>query len=107
MSNPSTWFRSAWYGSLLAMVFASALTHAETKLLRERTLDQRPTLLIVGTGHLNNPGLDLINIKVDDVLSEARQKQILAIVEQLASSQPTHVAVEWSLQDQSSLDARY
>jgi hypothetical protein len=106
MSSMKTWSRSVW-ASLVAMASLSALAHGETKLLSERTPDQRPALLVLGTGHLNNPGLDLINVKIDDVLTEVRQAEVLAVVERLASFQPTHIAVEWSLNDQSALDARY
>jgi hypothetical protein len=105
--SSSTWFISAWYGCLLAMASAATLANDDTKLLRERMPNQRPTLLILGTGHLNNPGLDVVNTKVDDVLTTTRQEQILAVVGQLAGFQPTHIAVEWSLQDQNALDARY
>ncbi len=106
MCSISTWCTSAW-GSLLAVASLSALAHDETRLLRERTAEQRPMLMVLGTGHLNNPGRDLINVKIDDVLTEARQAQILEVVEQLASFEPTHIAVEWSLRNQGALDARY
>lgn len=95
------------YGCLLAIVSLSALAQDDTKLLHERTPAQQPTLLVLGTGHLNNPGRDLFNIKVDDVLAEARQKEIAAVVDQLALFQPTHIAVEWPSKDQTRLDARY
>jgi hypothetical protein len=95
------------YGCLLVIVSLSALAQDDTKLLHERTPAQQPTLLVLGTGHLNNPGRDLFNIKVDDVLAEARQKEIAAVVEQLALFQPTHIAVEWPSKDQTRLDARY
>lgn len=106
MSSVNRWCRSAWYGSVLAVISAAALAHDEAKLLRERSPEQRPTLLVLGTGHFDNPGLDVVNIAVDDVLTEVRQAQILAVIEQLASFQPTHIAVEWSAQKQSVLDAR-
>lgn len=89
------------------LVSLSVLAHDDPKLLRERTPDQQPTLLVLGTGHFNNHGRDVINQKIDDVLAEARQAQIIAVVEQLASFRPTHIAVEWPTKDQSTLDARY
>jgi hypothetical protein len=92
---------------LLALVSLSALAQDDAKLLHERTPNNRPTLLVLGTGHLNNPGRDLFNTKVDDVLAERRQKEIAAVVEQLASFKPTHIAVEWASKSQSRLDARY
>lgn len=92
---------------LLAFVSLSALAQDDAKLLHERTPDQQPALLVLGSGHFGNPGLDMFNTKVDDVLAERRQKEIAAVVEQLAAFKPTHIAVEWPSKDQARLDARY
>ena len=100
-------FMRAACGVLLAIVSLATVAQDDLRLLHERTPAEQPTLLVLGTGHFNNPGRDLINTKVDDVLSEARQAQIAAVVAQLASFRPTHIAVEWPLKEQSSLDARY
>jgi hypothetical protein len=107
VTNIRTWLNQTSYASLLALISLSALAQDEAKLLHERIPGQQPTLLVLGTGHLNNPGHDLINTKVDDVLADRRQQQIVAVVEQLAAFKPTHIAVEWSSKDQSRLDARY
>jgi hypothetical protein len=106
MTRISAWTRSA-YGFLFAIISFSVLAKDDTRLLHERTPDQQPTLLVLGSGHFNNPGQDLFNTKVDDVLAERRQKEIAAVVEQLASFKPTHIAVEWPSQSQTKLDARY
>jgi hypothetical protein len=95
------------YGVVLAAISLHALGQDASKLFRERTPEQRPALMILGTGHFRNPGRDVVNLKVDDVLSEARQAQIAEVVEQLAAFRPTHVAVEWPRTDQSTLDAHY
>jgi hypothetical protein len=52
-------------------------------------------LLLVGTYHMSNPGADLANVRADDVLAPARQKQIEAVVEALARFKPDRVFVEW------------
>jgi hypothetical protein len=64
-------------------------------------------LLVLGTAHLDNPGHDVVNTKVDDVLAPTRQAEINEVVEQLAAYRPTHIAVEWPLKKQAALDARY
>jgi hypothetical protein len=99
--------RSVSYGSVLAILSVSAAAQDDVRLLRERTADQRPALLVLGSGHLDNPGRDVVNLKVDDVLTPTRQAQISAVVEQLASFRPTHIAVEWPSKEQAALDARY
>ena len=67
----------------------------------------RPTLLILGTPHFGNPGRDTINVRVPDVLTVARQREIEAVVDRLAAFRPTHIAVEWPAEDQAELDQRY
>jgi hypothetical protein len=67
----------------------------------------KPALLIVGTPHFGNPGRDVVNVRVPDVLSPERQAEIEAVVERLAAFQPTRVAVEWPASEQARLDQRY
>lgn len=52
-------------------------------------------ILILGTYHFSSPGKDLHNLRVDDVLAPARQKELQAVTEALARFSPTRVAVEW------------
>ena len=107
MSGFSTWITSVWCGCIIAAVSAPAVAQDDSRLLRDRAADQRPALLVLGTAHFDNPGLDVVNTKVDDVLAPARQAQINEVVEQLASYRPTHIAVEWPIKKQAALDARY
>ena len=51
-------------------------------------------VLVVGTYHMSNPGLDPINIKADDVLTPKRRREIEQVAERLAAFRPTKVAVE-------------
>ena len=52
-------------------------------------------VMIVGDFHMSNPGRDLHNVQVDDMLSPARQEQIVAVTDALARFAPTAVAAEW------------
>lgn len=52
------------------------------------------TLLVLGTYHMDNPGLDEFNVEADDVLSARRQKEIAELLERLARFQPTKIAIE-------------
>ena len=52
-------------------------------------------VMIVGTFHLDNPGRDVFNVQVDDVLSERRQAELARIATALARFAPTEVMVEW------------
>ena len=67
----------------------------------------KPALLIVGTPHFGNPARDVANVRVPDVLSPERQREIEALVERLAAFRPTRVAIEWPAEEQARLDQRY
>lgn len=51
-------------------------------------------VLVLGTYHFANPGLDIVQSEVADVLSATKQAEIRAVVEALARFRPTKVAVE-------------
>ena len=55
---------------------------------------EKPTVLVLATSHLHNPGRDVMNIQWDDVLAEKRQKEIREFVELLKKFKPTKIAVE-------------
>lgn len=55
----------------------------------------KPTIMILGTTHLGNPGLDAFNYKMDDVLTPKRQNEIKQLVQQLKEYEPTKIAIEW------------
>ena len=56
--------------------------------------DERIAVLLVGSYHMANPGLDRFNLKADDVTTEKRQAEILRLVDRLAEFKPTKVALE-------------
>ena len=54
----------------------------------------KPTIMILGSTHLANPGSDVVNKKMDDVLVPKRQREIEQLVAQLKAFRPTKVALE-------------
>ncbi|BCW88651.1 hypothetical protein sos41_17920 [Alphaproteobacteria bacterium SO-S41] len=52
-------------------------------------------VMILGTTHMSNANQDKMNVSVDDVLTEKRQAELVAINDALARFAPTEVAVEW------------
>ncbi|GAB3232276.1 hypothetical protein GCM10027346_19400 [Hymenobacter seoulensis] len=70
---------------LLAMVFA-ATGFAQTK---------PADLLLIGTFHFDNPGLDISKINTLDVLSPKVQTELETISGRIAAFQPDKVFVEW------------
>ena len=54
----------------------------------------KPTVMILGSTHLANPGIDVFNTKMDDVLAPKRQREIQQLAEQLKEFNPTKIALE-------------
>ena len=69
---------------LLSVVLATAAQAAEPV-----------QVMVLGTFHMSNPGHDLHNQKVDDVLAPKRQAEIAAVTDGLSRFKPTLVVVEW------------
>lgn len=51
-------------------------------------------VMVLGLYHFDNPGADIVNSEVDDMLAPDRQREIEALVKSLASWKPTKIAVE-------------
>lgn len=51
-------------------------------------------LLILGTYHMANPGLDGENVEADDVRSPRRQAEIAELLDRLERFQPGRIAIE-------------
>jgi hypothetical protein len=60
---------------------------------------QKPHIMILGTYHMGNPGLDIANVKSDDVLVPKRQAEIAEVVLVLKKFRPTKIVIEAPLND--------
>ncbi len=78
--------------SLLFVLVAAALT--QTKEAVKTTSAKKARLLILGVFHMANPGRDMFNLQVDDVLAPKRQKELSELAELLKKFQPTKIAFE-------------
>jgi len=54
----------------------------------------KPHILVLGTFHMANPGRDVLNMQVDDMLAPRRQAEIEQFVAALEKFHPTKIAVE-------------
>lgn len=77
--------------SLFINTFAS-VAYNEEQGVTENVKNKH--VLILGTYHFGNPGLDLNNMKAEDVLSNARQSELEALTSTLAKFKPTAIMVE-------------
>jgi hypothetical protein len=93
--------------SLAALGSTAHAADPPPRLLIDRQPAERPTLLVLGTAHFASPGRDMVNIQVEDVLTEPRQAQIEDVVRDLAAFHPTVIAIEWPEAQQDRLDSLY
>ncbi len=84
----------------------TARSEAEEEILALFPQQSTIPLLMLGSYHMSNPGLDMFNLQADDVQTPKRQAEIQAVVDRLALWQPTKVAIEAPLGD-SLAQARY
>lgn len=81
----------------LRSLFAFYFVFLSTTVLSEEF--QKPEfpktkIMVLGTYHMSNPGLDAFNLEADNVLTEKRQAEIQQLVAELARFQPTKIAIE-------------
>lgn len=98
----------------LAATAAFALTACATSTLASPEEAAAPVLasdsvqvMVLGTYHFDNPGLDLVNVAADDVLAERRQGELKLVAERLGAFQPTAIAVEKVPRGGSLIDASF
>lgn len=66
----------------------------------------RAEVLVLGTYHMANPGRDIVNMQVDDVLAAKRQAEIAEVSAVLKQFRPTKIAIE-AASDNDALLKRY
>lgn len=64
-------------------------------------------VMILGTYHFANPGLDVVQSEVADVMTPEKQEEIGRVVEALARFRPTRIAVEATEPTQERFDSLY
>lgn len=91
--------------SILSFVFFTILTSLKVDAMEE---DQsRADFLFLGSYHMNNHRLDVVDIAADDVLSPKWQHEIAAIISILAAYRPTKVMIEVRNEKQKEVDRNF
>ena len=75
-------------------IFLAIFCLALPAAAQQNTKQTKPVVMILGTYHMGNPGLDLNNVKADDVRAEKRQKEIVDFLAILKKFKPTKIALE-------------
>src|SRR5260221_8051074 len=68
---------------------------------------QKTKVLVLGSYHMGNPGLDAFNMQADDVTVPKRQKEIEEFVALLATFRPTKICLEAGIDRQLKLNENY
>ena len=96
---------------LAAMLFTvgAVAIGDQTNVSTETTnqMAKKPTVMILGSAHLSNPGVNAFNRKMDDVLAPKRQAEIKQLVAQLGKFQPTKIALEIDVSRDAEINAIY
>jgi hypothetical protein len=73
------------------LVLCAAITTAPAMNKPDTT---RVQVMVLGTYHMDNPGLDYVKTIVDDHLSAKRQAEIIDLVDRLSRFKPDKIAIE-------------
>src|SRR5215472_18888926 len=84
--------RSIGAVALLFVLVATGL--GQTKDAAKTASTKKARVLVLGVFHMANPGRDMFNLQVDDVLAPKRQKELSELAETLKKFQPTKIALE-------------
>lgn len=64
-------------------------------------------VMLLGTFHMTNPGRDLVNVEVDDMLAPQRQAELQVLSDRLVEWRPDRIAVEVPHDRQTALNELY
>ena len=78
------------------LLFVLVAASAQPRQAVKTTSAKKARVLVLGVFHMANPGKDMFNLQVDDVLAPKRQKELSELAETLKKFQPTKIALESS-----------
>lgn len=88
----------------LAALAALCLTVAPGADARAQTSPPEPIrVMILGTYHMDNPGRDMHNARIDPMTTAEKQVELAAVAEALARFEPTAIAIESVAPDPSTM----
>ena len=95
-------------GMLLIVGTATGADQTDISTGTNKETAKKPTIMILGTVHLANPGMDGVKGKeMDDVRARKRQREIRQLVEQLKAFSPTKIALEVDFSRDAEINAEY
>ena len=101
-----------YFLTLLAIVLVipgTAISNDQTDISIGETkqVSKKTTIMVLGSPHLANPGMDTYNSKMDDMLAPKRQREIQEVVKRLKAFKPTKIALEVDSERDTEVNAKY
>ena len=102
------YFMSLLIAALCTVGTATSDDHTDASIGETKQVSKKTTIMILGTVHLANPGMDGVKSKkMDNVLARKRQREIRQLVEQLKAFSPTKIALEVDFSRDVEINAEY
>ena len=80
---------------------------ATTTMLQAQAPIAKKKILLIGSFHFENPGLDVAKVNTFNVMTEKSQKELEQITNKIQKFGPDKIFVEWSATKQNKLDNLY
>ena len=111
VASPRSSSLPSWLSSLLVIgvLVAGMLAGGAPANAIAQPADEEASIKVmpIGTVHLNNPGRDVNNPQVPDVLTPEKQAELAALRDSLAEFRPTKMAIEIERRHQGAVDSLY
>ncbi|AFM04770.1 hypothetical protein Fleli_2403 [Bernardetia litoralis DSM 6794] len=92
----------------IVFALSMCLFFTSFSIIAQNPNQEKPTeVLLFGTFHFHNPGLDVAKTKSFDIESEESQKELEEITDKIKIYNPSKIFVEWTYNEQEKLDSLY
>lgn len=93
--------------SITLLLPTAALAQNPTTVPGIDQVGKKPKIMVLGTFHFDNPGLDYVKTSVPDILTEQHQKELRDLLDKIKAFKPTKIAIEAEPQSSERINARY
>ena len=97
----------ALFLAIVLILSGSTSAQTPTKIPGVDQDGKKPQVMVLGTFHFDNPGLDYVKSSVSDILSAPRQKELRELLDNIKAFKPTKIAIEAEPKFGERINARY
>jgi hypothetical protein len=92
---------------MLSVLPHQAFAQAFTKIPGLDRDGKKPQVMVLGTFHFDNPGLDYVKAPVSDIFTKENQQELRKILDKIKAFKPTKIAIEGEPKYSERINARY